>query len=227
MPNWCATNYLLRGPKDKIQDFCDKVNSCYDKPDAKPNGFGKLWLGNIYAAFGYNPETISTTKHNLRGILNPDPELEACFCGPEPDESNPKLYPVQSGDEWAVAFSTMTAWSRSEWIDEMLDKQFPQCRYAWKTTDEFGNFHNVYHPELMHATSIEIHYHGDNCIEDMEFAFGKEDEAAKKLEELTGMHFTADEIKDYNKDFWDKIKNYNEAHEDNYIEIMPWDIVTD
>lgn len=227
MPNWSATNYILRGSEKDIRRFCETVNSCYDKPDVEPNGFGKLWLGNIYAGFGNDPKTIESSKYNLRGCIDPDPESITCLFGPVPDETNPKIFPVQSGDKWVVAFSTQTAWGRCDWLDELFDSQFPECLYAWKSTDEFGNYHKVYHPELMHAPSIEIHYHAEYCIEELEFAWGEEDKAAKKLEELTGMQFSADEIKDCNNAFWEKIAKHNETHEDNEIVVIPWDLVTD
>lgn len=226
MPNWSATNYFLRGKKEDIEHFCNTVNSCYDRPDITPNGFGKLWLGNIFAAFGNKPEMIEKVSYNLRGILDPNPDTIATLCGPEPNEDNTRLVPVQSGEEWAIAFSTITAWERCDWLDELFDKQFPECRYAWKSTDEFGNYHKVYHPELMHAPSIVIQYHAD-CIEEIEFAWGDEDKAAQKLTELTGMPFSADEIKDCNVTFWEKINKYNNKHEDNEIDIEPWDLVKD
>lgn len=39
--------------------------------------------------------------------------------------------------------------------------------------------------------------------------------------------FRADEIKDCNNAFWEKIAKFNEEHEDNEIEIEIWDLVTD
>ncbi len=227
MPNWSATNYLLRGKKEDINRFCDTVNSCQERHFGIPNGFGKLWLGNIFIAFGNSPKMINKVTYNLRGLLNPDPDATASFWwGPEPSKNIPKLVPIQSGDEWVITFSTITAWERCEWLDILFDKQFPECRYAWKSTDEFGNFHKVYHPELMHAPSIVIRYHA-NCIEEKEFAWGEESKTAEKLTELTGMPFSTDEIKECNEAFWKKLCKFNEEHEDNEIEIEIWDLVKD
>ena len=225
MPNWSATNYILRGPEKDIRRFCDVVNSCIDNPYLSNLGFGNLWLVNVFHAFGY----LNENKYHLRGCIDPNPDSIACFFGPESYDEYPRLEPERISDkEWCIRFSTQTAWDRSEWLDTLFDAHFPECRYAWRSTDEFGNYHKVYHPELLGAPSIEFEAHSPvGTIDDYSFAWGEEDKAAERLSELTGLRFTADEIKRCDETFCKKINDWNDAHEDGEIYVRAWDLVTD
>ena len=225
MPNWSSTNFVLVGSEKDIRRFCDTINSCHGKPDVAPNDYGKLWLGNICAALGIDWEKVDE-KFNICGTLIPDPCYKAQWCGPDPDDSVEKLIPekIENSANWKIAFSTCTAWDRCNWFDELFKSQFPNCRYGWRATDEFGNFHKVFNPELTRNPSIEL-YVPDIC--DDTYNWGEEEKAAAKLTEITGMPFSREELNDFNEGFWKKVNEWNKAHEDNWIDIDIWDLVTD
>lgn len=221
MPNWCATNYLLRGNKDKVQEFCDKVNSCYDKPDIRPNSFGKLWLGNVCVAFGYE---YDKNNGELRGCIDPDAGSVPCFCGPCIPEDKTEIIPTILKDKTtAVAvFSTQTAWGRSEWFENMIGEKYPELTLAWKATDEFGNFHHCHNPELIGCPVIEIEGWD---IETAEFEAGKESEATDMLKNITGIDFTVEEILAHNEKMYEKIIRWNKQHANHEINVIVWEEV--
>ncbi len=219
MPNWCATNYLLRGPKDKIQDFCDKVNSCIDQPDVQPNNFGKFWLGNIYAAFENRTDNMDTV-HGLRGCLDPEPDSVACLFGPY--ENVQKLIPTidtsAKEKEWMrIAFSTQTAWDMSDWFNDMLEEKYPEIEVSFKATDEFGNFHVCHNPERLGIRRFEIWHHDHT-----EYNLDTAEETADLIRNITGLNFTKEDIEKESAEFRHQIDKYNENHEGEELEITIW-----
>ena len=68
MPNWCATNWKVRGKAADIQNLADVFNSLKDRENVMPNGFGKNWLGNLAVALGYDYEFHPNSKN--KGGLN-------------------------------------------------------------------------------------------------------------------------------------------------------------
>ncbi len=222
MPNWCATNYLLRGPKDRIQDFCDKVNACVDKPDIMNNDFGRLWLGNLYAVIEKETDIGTILQADVRGCIDPDPDSEACFCGPEGNVRY--LYPekdIRTGEKnWAhIAFSTQTAWDMSKWFNKMLEEKYPELEVSFMTTDEFGNFHKCHNPERLGISHIEIWHHDHG-----EYSFDTAEEAAIILN-IFGLDFTKEDIENQSEEFCKKINEYNENHEYEELEITVWKLV--
>ena len=223
MPNWCATNYLLRGPKEKIQDFCNKVNSCVDKPDVLPNSFGKLWLGNLYAVFENETDQKTIMSADIRGCLDPDPESEPCLFGPEGNVQY--LYPekdIQTGEkDWMhIAFSTQTAWDMSRWLNRMLKEKYPELEVSFKTTDEFGNFHKCHNPGRMGIKRIEIWHHDHE-----EYFLDSAEEAADLILNISGLDFAKEDIENESEEFCRKINEYNENHEDEELEITVWKFI--
>ena len=220
MPNWCVQNWILKGPKDDVQRFCDTVNSCLVKPDVKPNGFGKFWLGNLCVAFGYE---YSDTKSGLRGNFDPDESCCATLCHPEPEEK--AITPLSiDGDTSEIRFSVTHAWGPSDWFQEMVDEQFPDLEQAWKATDEFGNFHACRGLEAFGMKKYEVDPWGEagewKCFGD-----GEEQQAADYLNKITGRTedpITADEIL-YDEDAVnEKLGAYNEENEDDCVYLHVW-----
>lgn len=143
MPNWSATNYVVTGDKNELQKFADIVNSLPSKKVVHENGFGKLWLGNLVALLGG-----SWDKGHFRGVIDTDPDLCACFVGPsESEEFHPLVVEDNDTVGAILRFSTMTAWSRSDDLEELLKANFPSMGINYKTTDEFGNFYLIHDPD--------------------------------------------------------------------------------
>lgn len=53
MPNWNETTYRVTGDKEKCADLYKKIKSLENmKESLRPNGFGKLWCGNLVHLLG-------------------------------------------------------------------------------------------------------------------------------------------------------------------------------
>ena len=53
MPNWCTTFYIITGDKKTLHLFNRKLNQLRSRKESLlPNGFGKLWCGNIAYLLG-------------------------------------------------------------------------------------------------------------------------------------------------------------------------------
>ena len=224
MPNWCTSNYVLEGPKEDLMRFSDTVNACLSKPDVKPNGFGKLWLGNIYVAFGGDAENVLTAD-GLRGCIETDPEAIPCLCGPSSEEE-PVSPALEEDGKTRLRFSVTTAWGPSAWLDDMLEEQFPRIRFGWKATDEFGNFHYVRNMSLMGIEPYEVEScKNGECLTET-FGYGEEEAMADYLKKETGMPFNREEIVNQTDDFYVKLYEFNQKHEEledeEYIYVRVW-----
>lgn len=218
MSNWCATNFLLRGPEKDIIRFCDTVNSCYLKDDVRPNGFGKLWLGNLMVAFGYE----FCPFYDIRGLLDPNPDSVANFFGPYRGLEKYFITPETIKDgTLQVRFSTQTAWGPSDWFMIMLDEKFPACEYGWEATDEFGNFHYIHNRKLLRKPYISVY------VEDkytLEVEPDETDKIIPYLNEALKKPIIKDEVFDetgnVRDSFWPILYEHNEKEGNPYVEFI-------
>ena len=226
MPNWCSQNSVLRGPKDSIARFCETVNSVLVKPDVRPNGFGKFWLGNLCVAFGYDYDTLDEAGARLRGNFDPDPYVPACMIHPEPEEK--RIVPETVDEQTSsIGFSIVSAWGQSDWWNDMIAEKFPDCEYAWKATDEFGNFHECHNPHVLNVPRYEIEQYGDPWGE-MGFNRGEEEAAAAFVNRLTRKRkdrVTAEDFLKGEDAVISKLLEYNDKHEDTEIVVRVWEEV--
>ena len=143
MPNWACTNYIATGDMDELQEFARTLNTMPDLLKGSPFGFGRYWMGNLLAAFGMTREEIDESPIYCRGTFDPNFHAVACFCGPDVDEKDE--FSVDA--DGRLRFSTVSAWGKSDDIEEFIRDKFPSIEFAWSSTDEFGNFHNTCNPE--------------------------------------------------------------------------------
>ena len=143
MPNWACTNYIATGDMDELQEFARTLNTMPDLLKGSPFGFGRYWMGNLLAAFGMTREEIDESPIYCRGTFDPNFHAVACFCGPDVDEKDE--FSVDA--DGRLRFSTVSAWGKSDDIEEFIMDKFPSIEFAWSSTDEFGNFHNTCNPE--------------------------------------------------------------------------------
>ena len=221
MPNWCVQNWILRGPKEDIQRFCDKVNSCLDRPGRK-NGFGKYWLGNLCECFGYDYDELEKNGVcGLRGTFDPEPDQIATLSCSRPEYV--QVSPVSFNDElFEVHFSITHAWGPSDWFQSMIDEQFPTLMQCWKATDEFGNFHSCRNGDAFGLKAYEIYSWGKD--EEMNFDVGEEQQAVDFIKKISDgvLDLKPEELKE-SENFYSKISDYNESHEGEEIEIHFWE----
>ena len=213
MPNWCVQNWILRGPKEDVQRFCDTVNSCLEN-EGHPNGFGKFWLGNLFTAFGYgsDEETMQSVS-GLRGTFDPDEEVMPCLSCSRPEYR--KVEPTDLDEQKSeVRFSITSAWGPSDWFEDMIDEKFPTLYTAWHATDEFGNFHYCHNGHEFGIDRYEVETWGMDGVDEF-FSEGQEQQVADLIKELTNSElvFTAAEIKDCD-DFYVKLRDWMDSHED-------------
>lgn len=53
MPNWCYTNYVVEGRESEVAALHKIIQDLEVREESLlPNGFGKLWLGNLVHALG-------------------------------------------------------------------------------------------------------------------------------------------------------------------------------
>lgn len=219
MPNWCTTNYVLKGKREDLQRFCDTVNACYARPDVQVNGFGKLWLANLYVAFGGKKENINSVR-GLRGVLDPDFESIPCFSGPDfiGEDGDRLAVEILPGGDAKIAFSVHTAWGISEWFNEMLAEQFPDVEVGWKATDEFGNFHVVHHKSLVGVSRYELEVENEDTVE---YENGDEGKIADELSEILGQTVTEEMVKTHDDDFYEML--CNTSKNTGYVNLIVWE----
>ena len=140
MPNWACTRIVAYGDEKQLHEFAQLLNTM---PNLK-NGFGRYWMGNVAAAIlQKSKEDILKSRLYLRGTFNPKFKAIPCFFGPKVNES--KEFKVDLDGK--MRFSTISAWDRSEDIEDLILQKFPDIKLAWSCTDEFGNFHTTHNPE--------------------------------------------------------------------------------
>ena len=203
MPNWCVTKYVATGSRKDIEALAKTLN---ELPNAIENGFGRLWIGNLFARFGYGEEEILRGRISCRGILDPDYGTEPCFCGPEDPDKNAgevKFTPYDGGTR--LAFAATTAWGPSGDLNDLIEEKFPSVTLCWWATDEFANFHTVHNP-LGLTWMPRFYFAGENYSED------EADSLVEYMtERCTGLDIpeTIDELA--SKEFGDRFKKWHEA----------------
>lgn len=59
MPNWCYTNYVIKGREEEVAALHKIITDLEAREESLlPNGFGKLWLGNLVHTLGGSWEKI-------------------------------------------------------------------------------------------------------------------------------------------------------------------------
>lgn len=178
MPNWCVTNWTVRGKKQDIQAFCDTVNDLVNHPVGPDNFFGDYWLGNLAEQLDIE---IDRNHDNIRGTIDVDDSLCATLIFPgTPEERMDKMESVISGDIAVVSFSTVSAWDRPYWLEDYISAHF--IDYGFTSTDEFRNFNIVRNTEL-YPWIYEVH-HEDGWEE---YKIGEEEKVCEYIAGLLGV----------------------------------------
>ena len=125
MPNWCDTTYKCVGDPKEVR-LLHKAIKANDKRKTSrvPNGFGRLWLGNIIDQLGGDWE-----KYRCRGEIT-DYYLE-------PDGTMLTIYQC-------------TAWCEQEGFRQLIEEKFPSIKVYYReeepgcevyyTNDDTGDY---------------------------------------------------------------------------------------
>ena len=66
MPNWAYTSYVVKGSAEEVAALHKIIQDLEAREESYlPNGFGKLWLGNLVSIFGGDWEKIYCRGHIL------------------------------------------------------------------------------------------------------------------------------------------------------------------
>ena len=216
MPNWCATNWVVRAKRDTVNELKDIFNSLKEKNEVDINAFGKQWLGNLFVALGYDYLTIDTATDNCRGHIDSN-----CMARPAWSLGDPSEDPFESvdidGGLATMAFSTQTAWSFPVWLYKEFTRRGLEVAYV--ITEETNDFNLYRNAELLreYPDLLELHeLGGDSCEYTKWFHLGQEKEMLEEVEKVTGIHFDAEEAKE------NEFKNVQKAL-DNWQRQMPDD----
>lgn len=207
MPNWSATNYAVRGEETELKEFCDLVNSLPSREDVHENGFGKYWLGNLVTLLGGDWKTLST-----RGVIDPDPCVYPCLCGPVEPQGL-----MEVDHDGTLRFSTVTAWAQSRDFEDLLTRRFPSFVIAYRSTDEFGNFHTLHDPlGILHFMKYEVY-----IPDAVELYTDEEQDAVKAILKAAGMDGDYHEGMTFDEAL-QKAEGWLEEHSD-AAEIIHWE----
>lgn len=215
MPNWCTTNFIVKGDRNAVEAFAATAESLRHNPSVNENDFGPFWLVNLGVALGEidSLEQANASPDNYRGIIDSEPEAPACWSINDPSDEPFRATDLDDGRA-ELRFSTQSAWSMPMWLVKHLRRKGLSVSY--KATDEFGNFHHC------HGGKDFDWLHSVKCGENdtLDFKAGQEQDLLDAIERQTPLRFTPEQRKnpalaeqavcEYNKSLTD-----NEADEQN------------
>ena len=119
MPNWCFTQYAIKGDKKEVTSLYNTMLALQNRKESLlPNGFGKTWLGNLVHKLGNKPEAI-----DCRGDWNANSL-------------------TLSDDGTLLRFNTETAWGRCDDVETILRLHYGDhiSVYFYEEEDGMGIF---------------------------------------------------------------------------------------
>ena len=108
MPNWAYTQYKIKGSEDEVAALYKTIQDLADKEESLlPNGFGKLWLGNLVHALGGDWNDIYCRGH----ILD---------------------YSLENG---ILKINTETAWGEMSETRHFIEQKYPSLQIFFQTEE--------------------------------------------------------------------------------------------
>lgn len=108
MPNWAYTQYKIKGSEDKVAALHKTIQNLADMDESLlPNGFGKLWLGNLVHALGGDWEKTYCRGH----ILD---------------------YSLENG---ILKINTETAWGEMSDVRHFIEQKYPSLQIFFQTEE--------------------------------------------------------------------------------------------
>lgn len=149
MPNWCDTHYTLRGPKSDLEAIEKELNEMENNEPRTPNGFGRLWLGELVDRLGGNSNECRCRGEVISWEYN------------------------AMGD---LTITQETAWCEQEGVRHTIERKFPDVKvfylaeecgngiYVTNDVDEecYGEEYNV---EICNGDDSYSRYYG--CLEEV------------------------------------------------------------
>lgn len=109
MPNWCDTTYkCVSENKKELRELKKVLDSNFKRKRSRlPNGFGKLWIGNIIDQLGYDWHI-----YRCRGDIT-DYQMEGNI----------------------LTINQCTAWCEQEGFREVIKKKFPSIHVYYQASE--------------------------------------------------------------------------------------------
>lgn len=108
MPNWAYTTYKIKGSEKEVAALYKTIQNLADMDESLlPNGFGKLWLGNLVHALGGDWEKTYCRGH----ILD---------------------YSLENG---ILKINTETAWGEMSDVRHLLETKYPSLQIFFQTEE--------------------------------------------------------------------------------------------
>ena len=108
MPNWAYTTYKIKGSESEVAALHKTIQNLADMDESLlPNGFGKLWLGNLVHALGGDWEKTYCRGH----ILD---------------------YSLENG---ILKINTETAWGEMSDVRHFIEQKYPSLQIFFQTEE--------------------------------------------------------------------------------------------
>ena len=126
MPNWAYTSYKIKGSESEVTALHKTIQDLEQREESLlPNGFGKLWLGNLVLALGGDWNEIYCRGHILDYSL----------------------------DNGLLFISTETAWGEMSDVRHFIQFKYPSLEIYFQTEEpgmcifQTNDHTGVYFPE--------------------------------------------------------------------------------
>jgi len=108
MPNWCYTQYKIKGSESEVVALHKTIQTLEQREESLlPNGFGKLWLGNLVHVLGGDWEKIYCRGQILDYNL----------------------------DNGLLVINTETAWSEMSEVRHLIQSKYPSLQIFFQTEE--------------------------------------------------------------------------------------------
>ena len=108
MPNWAYTTYKIKGSEKEVAALHKTIQDLEQREESLlPNGFGKLWLGNLVHALGGDWNDIYCRGH----ILD---------------------YSLENG---ILKINTETAWGEMSDVRHFIEQKYPSLQIFFQTEE--------------------------------------------------------------------------------------------
>lgn len=127
MPNWCTTDFVFIGLRNKIEEFKSTLER-YTSKNCIENDFGNNWLGNIVINEGKDFNCI-----RCRGEIT---FIEDIYEDPDNEENA------------ILELQTWTAWEPYFNVFNLVLRRFPSIKYYFYSEEPGGELYLTNDPEM-------------------------------------------------------------------------------
>lgn len=189
MPNWANVNYQITGNKKEVTTLYETIQKLDNgKGELLPNGFGKLWLGNLVHALGGDWEKV--------------------YC-------RGRICDYSFVNETSTLFINMeTAWEEMKDVRGFLHDKFPSLTILY-IVEEPGN--SIYATNNK-AFYDESRYYLDCCIDGMTDMCSEYFPSLEKVAEYIKEYLDPSaKIEATKKSITDFLEKWTTEHEEDYV----------